>query len=63
MAIYKIAGKVLLEARVMGAAVRIDGSDRSFVPVKAEALNTFLAGKVGHSLSRIYFPFYERLGS
>ncbi len=40
----------------MGAAVRIDGSYRTFVPVKAEALNTFLAGKVGHSLSRIYFP-------
>lgn len=47
----------------MGAAVRIDGSDRSFVPVKAKALTTFLTGKVGHSLSRIYFPLYERLGS
>ena len=43
--------------------MRIDGSDRTFVPVKAEALTTFLTGKVGHSLSRIYFPPYERLGS
>ena len=63
MAIYKIAGKVLLEARVMGAAVRIDCGYRTFAPVKAEALNTFLAGKVGHALCRIYFPLYERLGS
>lgn len=61
--ICEIAGKVLLEARVMGAAVRMDGGYRTFVSVKAEALTTFLTGKVGHSLSRIYFPPYERLGS